>query len=227
LRQSLLGTALAALLPGVLVAVSPWETARPVVDHGGAVLNEPRVWLAAAVLFFYLPLEQTLAAWSGPYLIDLGHSPRLSAALTTGFWVAFLATRLAVGFFLGQDLLVISDVEPWIVLLLAAFTAIVLGNMLGAPAGRANGLAIILLGASLGPMFPTVVGLVYRLFPQGPATACGAVMAMAALGGALLPALAGVSEPRPGCAQAALRFPMALTLVLTTAALVLTLVQGV
>jgi len=36
-----------------------------------------------------------------------------------------------------------------------------------------------------------------------------------------------VPGPKPGSAQSALRFPMALAIVLTAAALVLTLVQGV
>jgi fucose permease len=226
LRQSLLGMALLALVPALLIIVPAWP--KPVAtDHQATGFNSPVLWLAAAVLFFYLPLEHHLAGRCGPYLTELGHPLRLTAALTVGFWIAFVAMRVATGWFLALDRLAVRDFEPWYILGLAAFGAIALGNILSLSDGRGAGAGVILLGACLGPIMPTLLGMVYRLSPSDPGIACGTVVAVGWLGAGLVPPMDRLFAGAGSSARDRLQFPLALFLALGAAALVLTLIQAI
>ena len=56
------------------------------------------MWLCAAALFFYLPLEATMAAWFTTYLGDNGVKEDTASALLSAFWLAFVVSRLTVAF---------------------------------------------------------------------------------------------------------------------------------
>jgi fucose permease len=221
LRQSLLAAALVSLLPGLTVALTALPSSRPTPEQLGPVLDAPSLWLAALVLFLHIPLEMALTAWSTRYLTEEGHQPRLASALNVGFWLSFLLARLATALFLGQDRLLITDVEPWVIFGLAVATAVILGNMAGTDSPRGASIGLILVGAGLGPVLPTLLGLVYRAFPAGRGLAVGLVWAVGSLGGVLLPPLLGVSAQKT--APEALRVPMVLALLVAAGALVLAL----
>jgi hypothetical protein len=221
LRQSLLAAALFSLLPGLTVALTALPSNRPMPEKLGPALDAPSLWLAALVLFLFVPLEMALRAWSTRYLTEAGHQPRLASALTVGFWLSFLLARLATALLLGQDRLLITDVEPWVIFGLAIATAVILGNMAGTDSPRGASIGLILVGASLGPVLPTLLGLVYRAFPAGRGLAVGLVWAVGSLGGVLLPPLLGISGQKP--APEALRFPIVLALLVAASALVLAL----
>jgi hypothetical protein len=81
---------------------------------------------------------------------------------------------------------------------------------------------ILLLGFLLGPIFPTLVGVVFQLFPDREGTAYGTMFAIGSAGSLLLAPLIGVSAQRRSV-QTALRIPMFLALALTATALVFAL----
>ena len=56
------------------------------------------MWLCALALFFYLPLEATMAAWFTTYLGDNGVKEGTASALLSAFWLAFVVSRLTVAF---------------------------------------------------------------------------------------------------------------------------------
>ena len=60
------------------------------------------LWLCAAGLFFYLPLEATMAAWFTTYLGNNGVKEGAASALLSAFWLAFVVSRLTVAFLSAQ-----------------------------------------------------------------------------------------------------------------------------
>jgi fucose permease len=227
LRQGLLLLALLTLVPGVTAALTPWpEQVQPPIDLGPA-LKHPVLWLAGLLLLLYVPVEALLASWSTRFLVEMGHVPSVASTLTSGFWLSFLATRLGTGLFLGEYQLVIADPEPWLVMTLAVLAAILLGNLVGTVRLGNASLGLILVGASLGPMFPALLGMMFRLYPRELwGTAGGVVWALGMLGGLILPPLFRGRVERQGIRNA-LRVPMVLSLVTAFGALVLALLNQV
>jgi fucose permease len=224
LRRGLLAVALVALLPGLAAAFALLESIPTGSGPVGEVFASPLLWLAAAGLFCYVPLETTVANLSGRVLAESGHALGLTAVLTAGFWVSFLACRLGTGLFLSQGILLVANPEPWITLLLAVFTAILLGNVIGMVDARGAGLGLVAAGASMGPLLPTLLGKAVRLFPQAPGSACGAVLAAGTAGGLILSPLIARYARRVS-ARDALRVPLALALLLGVACLFLAFLE--
>jgi fucose permease len=221
-QKALLGLALTALLPGVILTCTPWSEPHQAPAGLGQSLGGPLLWLTTVAVLLYSPLEARLAAWSTRYLTAMGHRPNLAVVLTTGFWLSFLASRLVAGFLTAPELL-LKYPEPWIVFTLALGIAIVLGNVAGTLTPRSAGVGMILVGAGLGPIFPTLLGLVLAQLPQAPGSACGVLFAAATLGGLVLPALRG-EVGQSADASKALRYQMLLALALGGVALAIALV---
>ena len=117
-----------------------WGTAAPAAPDTPAapaalstLLANPVVWLCGFALFFYGPLEASLAAWTTTYLGEQGLKETDSARLLSGFWLAFMLSRLLTALTLppAQEPLLI------LVLALAAF-----GVLLGMVLNRSRGLAM-------------------------------------------------------------------------------------
>jgi MFS family permease len=223
-RQGLLIIALAALLPGLLAA---WPGGPQPSEMTGGMsrgLGSPELWLVGCFFLLCLPLEATLTGSANDYMLRTGHGPALASALAAGFLVAFLLTRLGTGILMGQTEFVFEDPEPWAVLLLALFLAIVLGNMTTTDRPRGAALGLLLAGATLAPMLPLVLGLTLRLFPSSRGTACGAVWAVGLLGEMLLLPVFRKYARRPETHDP-LRITVAPALLMAIVALVLALVR--
>jgi fucose permease len=224
-RRGQLVVALAALVPGCLAALSGSASAPLPAEGHDIALSSPTLWLAGGFFLLYSPLQGALAKLSPAYLLHSGHTPALASALTTGFWVSFLLTRLATGIVLGQTLFVFVDPEPWTVLLLALFLTILLGNMTATDRPRGAGFGLLLAGVTLAPMMPLVLGMVLRLFPHAQGTATGVVWAMGLLGTLGL-SLAFPKYGRGPEGRDPLRLTLAPALLLAVIALVMALVRG-
>jgi hypothetical protein len=106
-----------------------------------------------------------------------------------------------------------ADSEPWLILILALVAATVLGHLSGASRlGNAGG-GLLFLGFLLGPIFPTLVGLLFSHFEQNRGTAFGAMFALGATSNLFLPPLIGAYARRTNV-QRSLRIPMVLALIL-------------
>ncbi|HUU11852.1 MAG TPA: MFS transporter, partial [Phycisphaerae bacterium] len=68
----------------------------------GTLLADPLMWLCALALFFYAPLEATMATWATTYLTEKQVGERGASGLLSGFWLAFMASRLATAYALPQ-----------------------------------------------------------------------------------------------------------------------------
>lgn len=225
-RRTLIFLAILCLTPAAVVATQwnagdQFQLERKPEDLG-ALFGDARLWLAGLVFFLYGPLEFAVGTWATTYLIDHGYSDRRSARLLSGFWLMFLAGRVLTAFLQDQGVLR-SNGDFVLIPLLGLLAAVILGNLMSAPADKKTGWGLLVLGLILGPIFPTLVGIVLKL-PHPAGTAYGVMFAIGSMGSLLLAPLIGLYA-RGRSVQVAMRIPMALGLLMAAAATVLGLIR--
>ncbi len=148
----------AVLALGVdFAALAAKQEATEMTDTAGpgmaALLQNPIMWLCAVALFFYLPLEATMAVWFTTYLGEKGLSEGVASGLLSVFWLAFMVSRLAVAFGLPAGF-----EQPLLVGMALAGTAVLAGVVWSR--GRNAAIAMVVAaGLVFGPMFPTLIGV--------------------------------------------------------------------
>jgi fucose permease len=198
--------ALLCLVPAVLAAMADVQPAQVVARHAATsgLASSQAMWLAGMVFFFYAPLEAAISIWATTFLTQLGQSERGATWTLSGFWCAFLTSRLATA--LAIHSLYLAGWESFLLVIPAALVAVLLGNLSGT-ASRANARwGLYFVGFLLGPILPTLIGILFqRLADDNQAPLIGSVA-------------------RRRNVQFALRLPMLLAIVMTLAALVFILV---
>jgi hypothetical protein len=218
-KRALALLAFVCLVPAFPAAVAmTTKGSRP--NDVAVLLEHGDVWLAALVFFLYAPLEAAVGLWTTTTLAGAEDEKGRGGRLVAGFWVAFLASRLAMAAVQHQGWLSPSW-ETWLPVLPALLVAVVLGNLAGAGVRVRRRLGVWLLGAFLGPVFPALAGYVLRRLAGEAGAACGLLFAAGSLG-CLLGAPLG--RPDPGrTPAAALRMTMFLALGLMVVSLVFAL----
>ncbi len=226
LRRTLAAFALLSLTPAFLAVLPSGEHKAFVEPHGNpaASFADPACWLAALVLFFYVPLEASISWWTFTLLCERKQDERAATGLLYGFWSAFLASRLLAAVLQHISSFSASFWERALIVLLPLLAAVLLGNLAGAdPRGRLRA-GLILLGLLLGPILPTLLGAIFRAAPDVKGTSYGLAFAGGSLGSLVLAHLvAPLSAGRHPLS--ALRLPIFLALLATAAALVLGLIM--
>jgi fucose permease len=154
---------------------------------------DPVLWLCGLALFFYGPLEASMGAWATTYLGERGVPEVTASGLLSGFWLAFMLSRLAAAFVLpaGQEATVI------LVLALACVAV-----MLGVVFSRRPAVAmaqVVVAGALFGPIFPTIMAVLLAHFPPAVhGRAVGLLFAIGGIGWTLIPVLIGAYARRAG-----------------------------
>jgi fucose permease len=218
-RRSLQMLALMCLIPALPAVLTPTEAFNLPAPRAGTTdaLADPRLWLAALLALLYQPLEGALTAWTPAYLKELGHPRATAPSLLWSFWGIFLAARLIAAMFVQPGF------APWFIPVLVLLAAITLGHLVSAYGPANAGAGLLLIGVCLGPLLPTIVGLVLQMFPGQWGTGVGVTLACTALGGLLLSPLID-SYARRNSARVAIRIPLGLTLMMMGAGLGLALV---
>lgn len=184
---------LAALVCGVTLTDAP-EAERlsvlPVAETGHAY-TVLLIALFAFLTFLEVGIEDTAAAWFATYsLRSAGGDAALAAVSSSLYWCGFLGSR-------GLSSLLLLRVKPMHVLRLAVGTGLaasVLLTAFSAPAVRAP--AMLLLGASLAPIFPLLLS---TFFARARHTSDSRyVLAICGFGGSVLPWLTGLISSRSG-----------------------------
>jgi fucose permease len=171
-------TALLALFPVVCTLAadrSPLSRFEPA--NVSLLLEDFRLGLVALAVFFFSAVEAAALQWMPGYLRDIGFRDHGRRLLIVGFW----------GLFLGSRVFVSSTVHhpvafTWVVLALTCLVMIILGNMIGWHNRGSGGLGLLCLAPCLGPIFPTMIGLTFVLFPHQQPAAFGLVCALGAVG---------------------------------------------
>jgi fucose permease len=187
-----------------------------------ALFTNPGLWLAAAICFLYTPLEFAVNTWATTYLTDRGYRDNWAAWILSGFWLTFLGSRLGMAY-LEHSHFLAEGSGRWLLVVLGLLAAATLGHLAGASTRGNAGFGLLLLGAVLGPIFPTLVGLVFRQYPeQQHGMAYGLLFAVGSTGGLVLAPVIGAYARRSGV-QKALKVPLMQALVMAAVALVLAL----
>ena len=160
---ALLVLAAFALVSGALAIGVDFKGLLPPAVEGadpgiGVLLSDRIMWLTALALLFYAPMEATMAAWATTYLGDRGMAEGRAATTLSGFWLAFMCSRLATALIvarfplpLGGDTLLIIALS---ILCILVWAGAVLSR------GRVTaGTMVVLAGLVFGPTFPTIVGV--------------------------------------------------------------------
>lgn len=190
----------AALVPGVLaflVDFSWLAAARPDPAHAPAappslttLLADPMLWICGLGLFFYGPLEASMAAWTTSYLKEHDVAESAAAGMLSTFWLSFMAARLLTA--LATQFLLPPRGEAPLVLALGLTATVVLAALV---LTRRRGLAMALVplaGLVFGPIFPTLMAILLGHFPQQlHGRAVGLFFAVGGLGWTLVPILIG------------------------------------
>ncbi len=217
--------AVICLLPALLAAL----TRNSAFDLSGEAeslawaFRQPVIWLAGIVFLLYGPLEGSIGTWAGRYLHDLGIRESGVGWLLSGFWLTFLAARLLTALVMHQGSRLSAFVEPGLIVLLALAAGVALGNMAGARTRTSGALGLLLVGAFFGPIFPTLVGVLFEHVPAGRhGSAFGVMFAIGATGSLVLPPAIG-SYARRSTVQRAMHIPMIMAIGLCILGLVFTL----
>jgi fucose permease len=221
-RRMLGVLAAVCLAPAAITLIQGGVAAAPTASAGslGVVIANPVLWLAAAVFFLYSPIEGALGSWATSFLTELGYHERRAALWLSGFWVAFLASRLLAAW-LQQKRFLPTGSDGWTILVLALAAAVALGNLVGTNKGITGRRVLLVAGAALGPLFPTLIGFLFEhVDPSAYGVAYGVLYALGATGNVVLPPLVG-SYAKRATTRRALRLPTGVALVLVAAALAL------
>jgi fucose permease len=151
-------------------------------------LRKPTVRLSMAVFFLYVGLEAGVGAW----LYSLLHEGRAVPMVAAGsavstYWLSLFGGRIAYA-------LVPTHVPPRAVVapcmaVAACAAALLVSNV----ADLGNIVAVVLLGASSGPIFPSMIAATpTRIGVEHTPNAVGVQIAVSGIGIASVPALAGV-----------------------------------
>jgi FHS family glucose/mannose:H+ symporter-like MFS transporter len=225
-RRLLTVVGISSFVPGIL-ALLPADGALNRFAGGelGPIVTNPLLWVAALVLLLYTLLEGALYTWAKNYLIEMGHREGRAALMVSGFWMTFLAGRLLASIAFQRGTLPTDASEPWFIIGLALLSAVVLGNMASIPNKNGAAFGLLLAGLLLGPIFPTLVGLLFQIFPE--ASYGSAYGAMFSLGtaGSLLPSALINRAAQQTSVRTALRILTLVALLLAGAALVLALIR--
>lgn len=211
---TLIVLAVVSLVPGVLVSqldfsklvsAASAEAAGPAAGPGvGVLLTDPIMWLTALALLFYAPMEATMGAWTTTYLGDKGASETLAATMLSGFWLAFMLSRL------GTALLVKALADNSIAIdtnaLIIGFSIFCILVWAGAVASPNRAMActmVVLAGLAFGPTFPTIIGVLTGHVDQAVAgRAVGLFFMIGGIGWSVIPILIGAYARRAGVQKA-------------------------
>lgn len=145
------------------------------------------LWLFSFLLLLYVGVEIGTGGWIATYMQRTTQtSPETAALMVSGFYMALTVGRVA-GAGLGTKL---SSNR----LLLASLAGAFAGGLvmvLGVGNTALTIVAVLLLGGSFGPIFPTAVAIITARFPVGAGRAASVMIASGSVGGMVIPLLQG------------------------------------
>ena len=194
--QVVVNTYLALALALVIVAGVVWTRRNRlpnVVEDSGSVLRafnlleRPRFGFGAACIFLYVGAEVAIGSLIVNYLIQADVFG--IGASTAGTYVGFYWGGAMVGRFIGA--VVLRLVSPGMVLAAVAAGSITLILISANSTGPMAGWSLLLIGLMNSIMFPTIFSLASEGLGKRAAEGSG-IIAMAIVGGAVIPPLTGL-----------------------------------
>ena len=224
MRRALSLLAVICLVPAFAVTITPsaaFPQAGDLADSS-KVLADPVLWLVSLAFLLYSSVEGAIGSWSSTYLTQLGFSEVRAGLLVGGFWLTFIISRLVAAYLEYSQ---VRDAEPWIIIMLAGLAAVAVAGLAGTRDRNHAVMWLLLTGLVLGPIFPNLVGILYRHFAEGEmGTAYGGTFLLGGAGSLSLPAVMSAYARRTSI-RTALRLPMVISLILAGGSLALALAK--
>jgi fucose permease len=188
--------AVAALVPLLAGLGVDWEklaspSTASVSGGLGILLGDPVVWLSCLAFFCHVPIEAAVATWATTLMTDKGTSERAASGLLSGFWLAFMASRLVTALTLpeGADTMLVIGMA---VLMIAVTLGIVVSRRKGMTCAL-----VVTAGAILGPIFPTLIAILLgHVQPSLHGRAVGLFFCIGGIGWTVIPLLIGAYAKR-------------------------------
>ena len=223
-----------ALATGLLAMGVDFEALTPRGVEGanpgvGALLRDPIMWLTALALLFYAPMEATMAAWATTYLGEKGMSEGRAATVLSGFWLAFMCSRLATAIGVATFPLP-SGGDTTLIIALSILCVLVWTGAVLSPGRGMAAVMVILAGLVFGPTFPTIIGVLMghvneSISPVLGGRAVGLFFAIGGIGWSVIPILIG-AYARKTSVQRSFLIAVVAAVGLTVAALALHFIPG-
>jgi len=171
------------------------DSARGLMDYQTSLrdtLLQSMTWISILMFLLYTGAEFTLGNWTYTLLTESrGVGPQWAGLWAGGFWATFTIGRVLAGLYAHR----IRLNALMLVEMTLAFAGAILFWWNPSPAISLAGL--FLVGFAMAPIFPGLVSSTsQRVGPHHAANTIGIQLSAAALGGALLPSLAGVLAQR-------------------------------
>ncbi len=181
-----LGVDFGALLPAAVQGEDPGI---------GTLLVDPIMWLTALALLFYAPMEATMATWATTYLGDKGFSEGRAAGVLSGFWLAFMCSRLATALVVARFPLPAGG-DTALIIALSVLCILVWAGAVFSRGRVTAGTMVVLAGLVFGPTFPTIIGVLMGhvnedVNPVLGGRAVGLFFAIGGIGWSVIPILIG------------------------------------
>jgi fucose permease len=172
-------------------AAAPPASAKP--ESVRTALRNGRVWLQVLVFFLYTGVESTVGQWCFSWLRDRrGLEIEAAGSWTSAYWASLTVGRLVLGSFVDR-------VGPDRMLRAATVGALIGVTLFTGASGPLGSFGLLLLGASLAPLFPTLMARTPARVGDGVAHhAVGFQVSAATLGSTLVPSLVGFLVARHG-----------------------------
>ncbi len=178
----------------------------PVTD-GVRLLRDPVLLLMGLMLFLASGLEITVGGWTSTFFAEeLGIVADRALVYLSLYWLGMMLARLALG-------AVLKRAAPQRILMACIGVGLVGSTLLLVSRTLAPSAAgVFLIGVGFAATFPVVLGFVGDRYPRLSGTAFSVVIAMALVGGTLMPYLTGAVGSARGLRASFVIVPGALVL---------------
>ncbi len=152
------------------------------------IYRSPTLWALGIIFLLYVGIENGVGGWTTVYLQHTTTVSLSAAALIASlFWLALTVGRIIVT-------IVGERMTPFGVLLLSLGGLVVSAILLTASTHLLQLTigAVVLLGLSCGPIFPTAFAITTSTFRANPGRAGSAVVALGSVGGIMIPWFQGL-----------------------------------
>ncbi|MDH3719072.1 MAG: MFS transporter [Planctomycetota bacterium] len=155
------------------------------------LLTHPMIWLCGLCLATFGPAESSFATWCTSYLVEKRFDAGFATRMLSGFWTASIVSRMVTALALPGG---------WEGVLLLGAAVVNLAVLLAVVISHRRAVAPLLVlaaGLCLGPVFPTVIAIVFNAFePNVHGRVVGLTMAIGSVGYTLAPIVVGYCAKR-------------------------------
>jgi len=178
----------------------------PIAAAGG-LMKDPLLLLMGMMLFLESGLEITVGGWTSTFVHEvLAVTAGKGLVVLSLYWLGMMLARIALGTVLRE--------APHFTVLYVCIGIGLAGSalLLTANSVTAAAIGVFLLGVGFSAMFPTVLGFIGDRYSSLSGTAFSLAIAMALIGGMLLPYIAGVLGGTLGMRRSFVIVPAALAM---------------